>query len=295
MKQAFLILLIAMVCIGCESSIPSGNTTTKGIGVFSVSETKKVTFSPSNLYYDRETSSWNFFQEQWNALTITNLNSPVGINGRWFSTLADVAYPESIDTQVQLGKKIDLFGWSGSNSAVLYGVNASPNYKDYMGDFMDWGNNQIGKDAPNTWRTLSKEEFEYLIDGRPNAAQLKGVAAVNGVNGLILLPDEWECPAGVSFKSGFASSGGEQYFAKYQSYTASEWQKMERAGAAFLPAAGYKNGVPLLFVGSFGCYWTRSLNISNPESACFVYIYSDSIVWDYYDRYRGLSVRPVYQ
>ena len=98
MRQAFLILLIAMVCIGCESSIPSDNTTTKGIGVFSVSETKKVTFSPSNLYYDRETSSWNFFEEQWNALTITNLNSPVGINGRWFSTLADVAYPESNDT-----------------------------------------------------------------------------------------------------------------------------------------------------------------------------------------------------
>ena len=63
----------------------------------------------------------------------------------------------------------------------------------------------------------------------------------------------------------------------------------------FLPAAGYKNGVPLLFVGSFGLYWSRSLNISNPESACFVYIYSDSIVWDYYDRYRGLSVRPVCQ
>jgi hypothetical protein len=63
----------------------------------------------------------------------------------------------------------------------------------------------------------------------------------------------------------------------------------------FLPAAGYKNGFPLLFVGSFGFYWTRSLNISNPESACFVYIYSDGIVWDYYVRCRGLSVRPVCQ
>ena len=78
------------------------------------------------------------------------------------------------------------------------------------------------------------------------------------MNGLILLPDEWVCPTGVAFKSGFASSDGEEYFAKYQSYTASEWQKMEHAGAVFLPAAGYryKNEVYDVYVRSY--YWTSS-------------------------------------
>ena len=167
----------------------------------------------------------------------------------------------------------------------------SQSYKDYTGDFMDWGNNQIGKDAPNTWRTLSKEEFEYLIDGRPNAAQLKGVAEVNGVNGLILLPDEWVCPTGVAFKSGFASSGDEQYFAKYQSYTASEWQKMERAGAAFLPAAGYRRGSDVLEYVSRGFYWTSTPNAS--AYAWLVDVNANLVSFGYLGREFGGLVRLV--
>lgn len=233
--KKFFILAVCFAAVVFASCEPALLPNVKAYG-FSVSSTKKVVFSPGNLQYDRMSRTWSFAENQYDALGANNIKG---------SVFAD---------------KIDLFGWSGSNSAVLYGVNASSNYKDYMGDFVDWGNNQIGKDAPNTWRTLSKEEFEYLIDGRPNAAQLKGVAAVNGVNGLILLPDEWECPAGVSFKSGFASSGEEQYFAKYQSYTASEWQKMERAGAAFLPAAGYRLGCDVYESTYRGFYWTSTPN-----------------------------------
>lgn len=233
--KKFFILAVCFAAVVFASCEPALLPNVKAYG-FSVSSTKKVVFSPGNLQYDRMSRTWSFAKNQYDALGTNNIKG---------SAFAD---------------KIDLFGWSGSNSAVLYGVNASPNYKDYMGDFMDWGNNQIGKDAPNTWRTLSKEEFEYLIDRRPNAAQLKGVAAVNGVNGLILLPDEWECPAGVSFKSGFAYSGEEQYFAKYQSYTASEWQKMERAGAAFLPAAGYRLGCDVYESTYRGFYWTSTPN-----------------------------------
>lgn len=265
MKKFFIfaVCFAAVVFASCE---PALLPNVKSYG-FSVSSTKKVIFSPGNLQYDRMSRTWSFAENQYDALGANNIKG---------SALAD---------------KIDLFGWSGSNSAVLYGVNASPNYKDYMGDFMDWGNNQIGKDAPNTWRTLSKEEFEYLIDGRPNAAQLKGVAAVNGVNGLILLPDEWECPAGVSFKSGFASSGGEQSFAKYQLFTASEWQKMERAGAAFLPAAGYRNGTDVLESVSRAFYWTSTPNTNN--FAWHVDVNANMVSFGYVGREFGSLVRLV--
>lgn len=264
--KKFFILAVCFAAVVFASCEPALLPNVKAYG-FSVSSTKKVVFSPGNLQYDRMSRTWSFAENQYDALGANNVKG---------SALAD---------------KIDLFGWSGSNSAVLYGVNASSNYKDYTGGFMDWGNNQIGKDAPNTWRTLSEGEFEYLIDGRPNAAQLKGVAAVNGVNGLILLPDEWECPAGVSFKSGFASSGSEEYFAKYQSFTASEWQKMERAGAAFLPAAGYRNGTDVLESVSRGFYWTSTPYAS--QYAWLVDVNANMVGFGYVGREFGGLVRLV--
>lgn len=66
--------------------------------------------------------------------------------------------------------------------------------------FVDWGTNRIGNYAPNAWRTLTSNEWGYLLNNRPNASSLKGVAQVNGVNGLILLPDSWTRPSGVTFK-----------------------------------------------------------------------------------------------
>ncbi|MEE0923397.1 MAG: hypothetical protein UIB40_03620 [Paludibacteraceae bacterium] len=231
--KKFFILAVCFAAVVFASCEPALLPNVKAYG-FSVSSTKKVVFSPGNLQYDRMSRTWSFAENQYDALGANNVK-----NG----ALAD---------------KIDLFGWSGSNSAVLYGVNLSDNALDYAGEFVDWGNNQIGKDAPDTWRTLSFEEYDYLIHKRPNAAQLKGVAEVNGVNGLILLPDEWVCPTGLVFKSGFASSDGEEYFAKHQSFTAAEWLEMEHAGAVFLPAAGYryKNKVYDVYVKSY--YWTST-------------------------------------
>lgn len=228
MRQAFLILLIAMVCIGCESSIPSDNTTTKGIGVFSVSETKKVTFSPSNLYYNRETSSWNFFEEQWNALTITNLNSPVGINGRWMSALANAAYPEKIETEAQLGKMIDLFGWgTGDNPTLL-----SEDIAEYT-IFYDWGFNKIGNDRSKKWRTLHFEEWDYLLHKRSNADSLVHYISIAGVDGLMLLPDGWTCPPSIELKQWPEEA---VIPIDIPTYSMDEWRILEKSGAVFMNA-----------------------------------------------------------
>ena len=61
----------------------------------------------------------------------------------------------------------------------------------------------------------------------------------------------------------------------------------------FLPAAGGRSGTDLYDVGSFGVYWSSSLNLDYPDNAQFVVFYSDGVYRNYYDRYYGLSVRPV--
>ena len=233
---------------------------------FSVSATKKVVFSQGNLQYHPAKDEWRFAENPWDYIGDANSKISSTYNG-W----------------------IDLFGWS--TSTTNFGVSTSTSSSDYSGSFVDWRTNKIGNDAPNTWRTLSKEEWMYLQISRPNASSLCGVAQVNGVNGLIFLPDNWTCPAGVTFKSGFHSSDGVDYYAAYQTFTAEQWSKLEAAGAVFLPAAGYRRGSGVYSVQNYGFYWSAT-EYDSDDAYC-LYFDSDGAGMGGCDRNDGQSVRLV--
>jgi hypothetical protein len=206
-----------------------------GIGVFSVSADKQVTFSKGNLQYHPANNKWRFAENQTDYIGDANSNCSSTYNG-W----------------------LDLFGWGTGNNPT----NSSTDYNDYQ-TFVDWGTNQIGADAPNTWRTLTKDEWDYLLNTRTNASVLKGVAQVNGVNGLIFFPDTWVCPEGITFKSGFHSEYNVEAYGQYQTFSADQWSKLESAGAVFLPAAGYRYGSNVGLVQYGGDYWSATENDSD--------------------------------
>ena len=277
MKKLFMAVIALMMTISASAQFniycSDGNVimvdsismvAPEDIGSFSVSATKKVTFSPGNLQYHPANDEWRFAENQTDYIGDANSNCSPTYNG-W----------------------LDLFGWS--TSSTNFGVSTSTDYNDYSGSFVDWGTNQIGSDAPNTWRTLTRTEWEYLLKTRANASSLKGVAQVNGVNGLILLPDNWTCPAGVTFKSGFHSYYGVDYYAAYQTFTADQWSKLESAGAVFLPAAGYRNGSGMRYVQQDGQYLSAS---SNEYAYCLFFDWKAATV-SYDVRYKGRSVRLV--
>ena len=230
--------------------------------MFSVAENKTVTFSPGNLQYHPANDKWRFAPSQLDYIGDDNANISETYNG-W----------------------IDLFGWGTGNNPT----NASTDYNDYL-TFVDWGVNQIGSYAPNTWRTLTYAECEYLIKERPNYDKLIGVAQVNGVNGLILLPDGWICPSGVTFKSGFHDNYGTEYYAAYQTFSSSDWAKLEASGAVFFPAAGSRDGSDVSGVQYYGYYWFAT-EIS--LFADFLDFYSDAAHMLSGLRFYGRSVRLV--
>ena len=247
---------------------------------FSVSADKQVYFSPGNLQYIQSSDTWQFASCQWECVGTDNVTGGEDISdknyyGRRGTALAD---------------KVDLFGWS--TSATNFGVSTSKDYYDYSGSFVDWGSNQIGDDVPNTWRTLTEDEWNYLLEERTNASSLIGIAEVNGVNGLILLPDGWSCPDGVTFRSGFHDSDGiVDYYAAYQTITAAEWSKMKVAGAVFLPAAGYRAGSDVAYVKFCGHYWSASGY--DGDDAHYLFFNCGKAYTNYYYRYWGRSVRLV--
>ena len=196
---------------------------------FSVSDTKKVYFSQGNLQYQASTNTWRFAEHQYDTIGSANKNVSSTYSG-W----------------------IDVFGWgtSGFNGKNPYMTSSrSTDYGDgsnpITGTNYDWGvYNKIsnGGNQAGIWRTLSNGEWEYLINTRTDAANKKGLATVDGVNGLILLPDVWTLPEGLTFTSGKNSY-------TQNTYSVSQWNKMEANGAVFLPTTKL-----------YASYWSTSAN-----------------------------------
>jgi hypothetical protein len=182
----------------------------KRIGIFSVSPTKKVSFSQGNLQYIQSVKTWQFARNQ----------------------LEYTGYRHYKDGQI--ADTVMYFGWSAKNSKAPWGISLSIELSDYAGAFLDWGTNAIGCDTANTWRTLTEEEWLYLCNERPAARQLLGLAQIEAITGLVLLPDNWVAPEGITFTATTSNS-------EANVYSLQQWLAMEAAGAVFLAPTGYFN------------------------------------------------------
>ena len=191
----------------------------QAIGVFTIGYNKTVAFAPGNLQYINFILSINS-SHHLQYITTTDT---------W--TFAANQY-EYIGTRNMVNKAfadtIDLFAWStDTDPSTAWGVTLVEDLELFSGNFVDWGT-AIGDG--DTWRTLTSAEWEYLRASRANAAQLIGVASVNGSHGLILLPDNWVAPEGITFKSGFSDKEYSSIaFEEYQSFTAQQWATMQAA------------------------------------------------------------------
>ena len=120
---------------------------------------------------------------------------------------------------------IDLFGWGTADNPTL-STSSDSQYATYK----EWGNKV--SNSQTTWRTLKGREWWYILTERENAKNLYGVATVNENKGLIILPDNWVLPIGLTFKPGVSESSFEAYARNV--YTIDQWEKMEAAGAVII-------------------------------------------------------------
>ena len=223
--------------------------------LFSVSASKTVVFSPGNLQYNPATSTWRFADNQYDVCQSSD--------GTWNTS-----------------GWVDLFGW-GTWGSEQNPLNTSTNAGEYY-----WSTDFTGIFNGHSWRTLTKDEWSYVFKTRTDASQKYGHGSVNGVNGMIILPDVWDLPSGLSFTAGNS--------AWTNSYTTAEWSEMEKAGAVFLPAAGSRSGSSVSSVGSQGPYWSSSAASNVSDGAYFVKFNSGSYLPTYNGpRSSGYSVRLV--
>ena len=269
---------VMMMSVGCDKEsispiIPDGALP----GLFSVSATKQVHFSQGNLQYQASTNTWRFAEHQYDYVGTQTADERGNYGG-------NVSGSDNRSISSTYSGWIDLFGWGTGSNPTL----SSTSYMDY-GTFVDWGSNPIsnGGNTVNQWRTLTIAEWNYLLNTRTDASSKRGTGNINGVGGLIILPDSWTLPLGCSFTSGFTT-----YDWAHNSYTLAQWAQMEAAGAVFLPAAGYRYGTNDNYVGNLGNYWSSTP--FNESSAYYMYFYSNdlNVIFSNFRGY-GFSVRPV--
>ena len=260
-------------------------------GKFSVSLTTKVHFSQGNLQYNAKQAIWRFAEHQYDTIGVIG-NKKIAADYDGY---------------------IDLFGWgtSGYNDknpwmTSITDTDYGDGTNNIAGTAYDWGvYNAIrnGGNETNLWCTLTSNEWGYLIRGRANAQKLFALGTIDGINGVILLPDGWILPEGVTFnpstENGLewngvnyhnTASGANNY--ADNTYTLEEWTKMETNGAVFLPAAGYRSsGTTIYYMGTQGYYWSATQN--GARYAYTLNFHKDILT--YYNGYRreGQSVRLV--
>ena len=228
---------------------------------FSVSDSKTVYFAKGNLQYQATTKKWRFAEHQWDVIGEANAKIAPDNSG-W----------------------IDLFGW-GTGANPTKNTTGS---KDYT-TFTEWGKNAISNGGGSKWRTLTREEWEYVVEKRETPSEIRyAKAVVNGVKGLILLPDNWKSSY---YKLDNVNRSGANF--NDNDINKADWaNKFESKGAVFLPNGGSRKGNSVTGVGKEGYYWT-STNFDNAGSYG-VYIYDRNVnpTHHYYSR-NGLSVRLV--
>lgn len=230
------------------------NIGSSSLGMFTIADNIKVRFAPGNLQYQPSTDTWRFAEHQY-----------------------DVTHLSAADVTMEYEGWIDEFTWSYDQFSD---IGCSRGHCEF-----DWGGYSIinGGNKPNAWFTLKDYDWKEIFVYRKNADNLWGCGTINGIEGIIILPDNWALPQGLIFNAGvkkglapyvypddgsavpvwYDGVGYDNYYYnpnrdnfKHNTYSIEDWQKMAKAGAIFLPSEE-------------GGYWTGFASDDNAESVAW--------------------------
>lgn len=200
--------------------------------VFTVNSTgAKVHFAQGNLWYNKAPGAgnpyWGVEEQQYSIRTYSG------------------------DSQTP-SNTYGLFGWGDvpNDGNDIKIVDSDMNYSWTK----DWGTKLKPE---NSWRTLSKEEWDYIINTREGARF--AAAKINDKNGLLLIPDGYGVSSektainGVTIDKVNISNA----WCGNNVISSENWAKLEAAGVVFLPANGRRNDTQIED-GGLGYYWSST-------------------------------------
>ena len=259
MKKHLLIIPLLLAFMACTNDSPELP------GVFSVSKTKQIQFSPGVLKYRASTDTWRFADSQLSFVREGNNNISPTYNG-W----------------------IDLFGYgaTGHNGVMPYETsfdnnNYAPTGDDGItGTEYDWGIHcQIQNGGPKgSWRLPTNDDWYWILARRDNFLNLATLVYVDTLAGLLVLPDNWENTTGIQlhFPDHMLIDGAFPDLASQNRLTMSQFKKLEKTGAIFLPEEGQRSKNKFRPEGMCK-YWTSNSLYKGGESWALYVSYNQAI------------------
>lgn len=189
---------------------------------------------------------------------------------------------------------IDLFSWgtsgwnSGAEVSQPWDIDDVDSYSEYYVDYYsdgkvvnlvgkyaysDWGGyNAIsnGGNQPGLWRTLSIDEWRYLLQNNRWA-----FVNVEGILCVMLLPVDFIAPKGIRvLEVGIGKFIEHKDFSTIENqYSIEQFAQLEECGVVLLPACGVsvleQTNMCVFVVGVCGCYW--STTAEDAKMAMFLY------------------------
>jgi len=292
----------------------------------------QIVFSQGNLQYHIGTKTWRFAENQWNYVGRKIKEYNPTVYGNVYENGEKCYNDFHIENNEQYvvsdySSWTDLFEWGSGKKPTMNTYQQNLNHT-----YNEWGDNPIsnGGNEAGLWRTPTDDEWRYIVFKRPNASNRFGMATVNGVMGMILLPDQWTTPEGLTFAAGgtkdFVYSENHEgdetlnrvvtwYDKKLEDglkpdykendhyadnvYTAEQWKQMEENGAVFLPASGFKDANTVTGVKSGeGAYWSSTpleyhFPVDGKDSifyCAYLGYFDDPFIWRYLMPQGGYSL-----
>lgn len=187
-------------------------------------------------------------------------------------------------------RAVDL-GLSVKWASCNLGANAPEEY----GNYYAWGEMTSTKRdyywSTYKWCKGNEDLNKYCTDSEYGTVDNKTVLAPGDDAAHLSLGGKWRMPTAAEWdelieecKWIWTTQGGKNGY-KVTSKT--------NGKSIFLPAAGFRYDYILDNAGSYGYYWSSSLNTDDPCFAYEMYFYSTNFFRGSGRRYLGLSVRPV--
>ena len=149
------------------------------------------------------------------------------------------------------------------NQYDVIGYSESQKYADWC-DMFNWEQgNQCVVEGQESWRILTKKEWNYLLFERKNANMLLGFGFVNNVFGLVVLPDSYDNNNGFISMNDLKLQKNVSRYAliddahkKDNVYSKTSWKSIEKKGGVFLPLVSSSVIKEKNKEGLKGYYWS---------------------------------------
>ena len=192
---------------------------------------------------------------------------------------------------------VDLFSWVGTSAGndtyglITFNSNSQANHGNDATEVLktDWGT-AAASSIGTGWRTLTKDEWNYLFNETTRTDTRYCKATVNGKSGVVLFPDSYTHPADGGTVPASVNTANAEFGTN--TWTAAQWTAMETAGAVFLPVTGERSGTSVSYAVSSARYWS-STAYSDVDAYYVSFNSSNLSPADGGSRFNGHSVRLV--